>query len=617
MSSTFDHQHFLKNLSNHSGVYQMLAENEEVLYVGKAQNLKKRVASYFRADLKNPRIASLVKQIKNIKVIITHSDNEALLLENNLIKQLKPRYNVLFRDDKSYAYLYLSDDKDFPRLDFYRGPKQQNGYYYGPYSSSLAIRETLNLLQKLFKVRQCNDVFFRNRTRPCIQYQIKRCTAPCVKYVSAEDYQQQVRCVKLFLQGKNQQLLNELIKQMDYASVNLQYEEAARYRDQIASLRKVQEKQSIYSQVDNLDVIALIKKHAIVCVQVLMFRQGRLIGNRAYFPKVPTEMPDEEIVASFATQYYLSELHQEDIPKLILVNVRLHDQTWINDILSEQAKNKIQIKQPQRGDQLRLIELASMNAEEALKNHLLDKHQFFQRMEALQQSLNLAALPQRIECFDVSHLQGEATIASCVVADTQGMVKRDYRRYNITDITKGDDYAALKQVLTRRYSKIKSEEGILPDIIMIDGGKGQLQQAITVLEELQISGITLLGIAKGPGRKAGLETIFIAPQSSIKNTAAEGKISAIQMHDEALLMLQFIRDEAHRFAITGHQKHREKKRFQSHLEDIPGIGSLRRRNLLQYFGGLQEIKRASVDEIAKVSGISKPMAEKIYEYLRK
>jgi excinuclease ABC subunit C len=608
MTGQFVYKQFLKNLSAHPGIYQMIGKDQEILYVGKAQNLKKRVSSYFSRETKNSRISSLVKQITDIKVIITSSEKEALLLENNLIKKLRPRYNVLFRDDKSYPYIYLSNHKSYPRLDFYRGNRQESGNYFGPYPSATAVRESLGLLQKLFKIRQCSDNFFRNRTRPCIQYQINRCTAPCVSYITPEAYQQNVALAKLFLGGKNQELLAQLIKQMEQASAKLNFEEAARYRDQIANLRKVQERQYITSDGEDVDVIALARHGDTVCVQMLLFRAGRLIGNRDYFPTAHVLMPEEEIMDGFITQFYLSPNHLEDVPKMILINYLLSEKEWLESLLAETAGHKVVISKPERGDRVRWLDMATKNAENALANHIVNKKNFYERLTALQQSLQLETQPQRLECFDISHTQGEATVASCVVFNENGPDKKEYRRYNITGITKGDDYAAMRQVLTRRYSKIKTGEGILPDIIIIDGGKGQLHQAEVVLEELQITGVILLGIAKGPGRKPGLETIYLT-----------GKERAIELLPEAnaLLLLQQIRDEAHRFAITGHKNRREKKRMVSPLEMIPGIGAERRRRLLYYFGGLQEIKRASIEELTKVVGISRGLAERIYENLHR
>ncbi len=604
--TNFDAKTFLKNLTERPGVYQMLAKDGQVLYVGKAQNLKKRVTSYFSRNQTNVKTKSLVKQIHDINVIITETDSEALLLENNLIKKYQPKYNVLFRDDKSYPYIFLATESKFPRIDFYRGSKKKKGAYYGPYPSAGAVRESLNLLQRLFKIRQCSDTFFNNRTRPCIQYQIKRCSAPCVDYISAEDYQQSIALAKLFLEGKNQQLMTDMIQKMEQAAQHLDYEQAAIYRDQIANLRKIQEQQYITSDGHDVDVIAVAKEQHDASVQVLMFRAGRLIGNRVYYPKVTTELDEQDVLAGFLSQYYLTPIHQKDIPKEILIAESITDINWLARVLTETVNHKVKIYQPVRGERRRWLQMALANAKSALKAHLASKLNYVKRMQALQKTFKLANLPQRLECFDVSHSSGEATVASCVVFDNQGPSTKDYRRFNIEGVTKGDDYAALRQALTRRYTRIKMGEGVLPDVIIIDGGKGQLHQAESVLEELQISGVTLLGIAKGTTRKPGLETIFIS-----------GEPNGIALPPDSLTLhlLQQIRDEAHRFAITGQKRRLEKQRKVSTLETIPAVGPKRRKALVNYFGGLQEIKKASVAELAKVPGISQALAKEIYDRL--
>lgn len=605
-AAKFDAKTYLKNLTERPGVYQMLAEDGNVLYVGKAQNLKKRVASYFSRSQTNVKTKTLVKQIHDIKVIITETDSEALLLENNLIKKYQPKYNVLFRDDKSYPYIYLATAAKFPRIDFYRGSKKKKGAYYGPYPSAGAVRESLNLLQKLFKIRQCSDIFFNNRTRPCIQYQIKRCSAPCVGYISAEDYQQSIALAKLFLEGKNLQLMTDLIKKMELAARQLDYEQAAIYRDQIANLRKIQEQQYITSDGHDVDVIAVAKEKHDASVQVLMFRAGRLIGNRVFYPKVTAELEPQDVIAGFLSQYYLTPIHQKDIPKEILIAEPLADTDWLARVLAETASYKVKIYKPTRGERRRWLQMAIANAQSALKAHLASKLNYVKRIQALQKTFKLANLPQRLECFDVSHSSGEATVASCVVFDSQGPTTKDYRRFNIEGVTKGDDYGALRQALNRRYTRIKMGEGVLPDVIIIDGGKGQLHQAEGVLEELQISGVSLLGIAKGASRKPGLETIFIS---------GEPNGIALPPDSLALHLLQQIRDEAHRFAITGQKRRLEKQRKVSTLESIPAVGPKRRKALVNYFGGLQEIKKASVAELAKVPGISQALAREIYDRL--
>jgi len=603
---TFDPKSFLKNLTTRPGIYQMLDDQETVIYVGKAKNLKNRVSSYFRGDHQQTKTAVLVKHIHDVTVTITASENEALLLEANLIKKLKPRYNVLFRDDKSFPYLLLSDHPEFPRLDFYRGRKQTKGRYFGPYPSAGAVRESLNLLQKLFKLRQCSEPFFRNRTRPCLQYQIKRCTAPCVGYIEPEAYQESVRHAVLFLEGKNQEIINELIQQMDQASEAKHYETAAQLRDQIAQLRRVQEQQYVMGEGKDADIIAVLIQADVVCVEILYLRGGRLIGDKAYFPKAPKQAEPSEVAAAFLSQFYLNTKSHRGIPPFIIINTEMEDHDWLEAALSDVAKRQVSIAHRVRGERAKWLTMAVNNAQHTLESHLSNKMSFYRRLESLQAVLPLESLPERIECFDISHTMGEATVASCVVFDREGPANSDYRRFNIKDITPGDDYAAMHQALTRRYTRIKKGEGRLPDLLVIDGGKGQLHEAEKVLESLQITGVALLAIAKGPARKPGYESLFMT-----------GKTQAFSLkHDSsALHLLQQIRDEAHRFAITGHRQRRDHARKTSRLEDIEGVGAKRRRDLLKCFGGLQGITSASAEEIAKVPGVSLLLAQRIYDAL--
>ncbi len=602
----FDPAAFLASLTARPGIYEMLDVKGEVLYVGKAKNLKKRVASYFQRRLADTKTLALIEQVNNVVVTITNNENEALLLEDNLIKKFKPRYNVLLKDDKSYPYLFLSAHPQFPRLDIHRGPKRQKGRYFGPFPSVGAVRETLTLLQKIFKIRQCSDNFFSLRIRPCLQFYIQRCTAPCVSYITPEDYQRNVHYVELFLDGKNNEVIEELASKMDKAALNLDYEAAARFRDQVVSLRRVQEKQYMMGGSGDIDLVAAVQKLGVVCIQVQSIRNGRFLGGKSFFPAVPPNTNLNEVLAAFLPQYYLDTARGEVIPEMIILNAKLTETDWISNALSQQLGHKIQITERARGKAKQWLELATTNAQHSLHRHLADKVSYYQRFETLQTELQLPSLPQRIECFDVSHSLGEATVASCVVFDAEGPLKPDYRRFNIKNIQKGDDYAALNQALSRRYTRLKEGEGLLPDILLIDGGKGQLAEAIAVLEELQVSGVLLIGIAKGPERKPGLETLFIV-----------GREHPIHLSPDstALHLLQQIRDEAHRFAITGHRKQRAKARSQSPLEDISGIGAKRRRELLRQFGGLQEIKRASVEDIAKVPGINRELAQRIYDNL--
>lgn len=600
----FDSKAFLKTLTSRPGVYRMLDTEGTVIYVGKAKNLKRRVSSYFSRHDNSPKTRALVSQICNIEITITHTENEALLLENNLIKEHKPRYNILLRDDKSYPYIYLSDDA-FPRLGFHRGSRNSKGRYFGPYPSASSVRESLNLLQKLFPVRQCENSFFRNRSRPCLQYQIKRCSAPCVDYISDECYREDVRHAVMFLEGKNSDIIDELLQRMDQASRELEFEQAARYRDQIANLRRVQEKQYVMGESSgNLDVIAAVQQNGVGCVQVFFIRNGRNLGNKTYFPRHTAQAESTDILSAFLPQYYLAGARS--IPAEILINEELEDQPLLEKVLGEQAGRKVAISSKLRGDRARWLQLATTNAEQALASHLANKQNIMARFEALQEALELDDMPQRIECFDISHTMGEATVASCVVFDTNGALKSDYRRFNIEGITPGDDYAAMQQALTRRFKRLKQGEGKFPDILLIDGGKGQLSQAEQVLEELQVIGVILIGVAKGPTRKPGLEQLILSGQDTPIILPADSP---------ALHLIQQVRDEAHRFAITGHRQRRAKARRTSPLEGIAGLGPKRRQQLLRQFGGLQEVARAGVDDLAKVKGISRNLAQSIYDTL--
>jgi excinuclease ABC subunit C len=601
----FDPKAFVKTLTGKPGVYRMLDAEGTVIYVGKASNLKKRVSSYFQKNISSPKTRVMVSRICNIEVTVTHTENEALLLENNLIKSLKPRYNVLFRDDKSYPYIYLSE-QTFPRLSFHRGAQRAKGRYFGPYPSSGAVRETLNLLQKLFSVRQCEDSFYNNRSRPCLQYQIKRCTAPCVGLVEPEQYQADVRHAVMFLEGKSSEVIDDLVRRMEQAAADLEYEQAARFRDQIASLRRVQEKQYISAESGDLDVIAAAVERGVGCVQVFTIRGGQNLGNRTYYPKMEAGQLETEdatrLLDSFLPQYYLRA--GRPIPSEILLSHAASEPELLEQVLSEQSGHKVALSYRLRSQRARWVKMALQNARQALRTRLNSQSSLLQRFEALQEALNLDEMPRRLECFDISHTMGEATVASCVVFDTNGPLKADYRRFNIKDITPGDDYAAMHQALSRRYRRLKEGEGKLPDILLIDGGKGQVSQAEEVLTELQVSGVLLLGIAKGPDRKPGLETLYLSEQKTEIILPADSR---------ALHLIQHIRDEAHRFAITGHRQRRQRSRTTSPLEAIPGLGPKRRQLLLKQFGGLQEVARAGVEDLARVNGISPKLAQQIYD----
>jgi excinuclease ABC subunit C len=588
----------------------MLDGNGNIIYVGKAKNLKKRVNSYFQRQL-DAKTLQLVKLVKSIEVTITRNEREALLLESSIIKAEMPRYNVIFRDDKSYPYLKFSIHESFPRLSFHRGSKQESSKYYGPYPSAREARVALSLLQNIFKLRQCDEIFFKSRTRPCLQYQIKRCSAPCVGYISKEDYQRDVKFARLFLEGKNSMVIEQLIKKMEEASDKQFFEQAANVRDQIALLRGLQERQIIIGATKDIDVLGIAVSNDVACVHVLVIREGRMLGSRQYFPNktaviTPSESAEETILSAFILQHYLAKESENGLPAIILLPFQLRDAKDLAEVLSEKAES-VQLQTANRGDKARWVKMAMLNAEQALRIKASYKMDLSNRFAALQETLQLEAIPEKIECFDVSHTLGEATVVSCVVFDVHGPVKKEYRRFNIRAATGGDDYRALTEGLTRRYTRLKSEGGALSDILLVDGGKGQLSSARAVLEELQVAGVTLMAVAKGPARKAGLETVYIS---------SNGDTHRLELSPTALHLIQQCRDEAHRFAIAAHRKQRARKRQQSTLEFIEGIGKGRRLKLLQYFGGLQEIKQANVDELAKVPGISRALAERIYETLQ-
>ncbi len=605
IKTEFDYSAFLPTLTTKPGVYRMQNKDGKIIYVGKAKNLKKRVSSYFNRSNQTVKTQVMVSHITAIEITVTHTENEALILECNLIKSIKPQYNVTYRDDKSYPYIYLSTKQTFPRLSYHRGAKKAKGRYFGPYPSAGAVRDSLNLLQKIFQVRQCDEHFFKNRSRPCLQYQIKRCSAPCVGLIEADAYAEIVRLATLFLEGKNTQVIDELVNKMEQLAVALEYERAAVIRDQIAALRKVQEKQYVTGEHDNnLDVITIIIRDGAASIQVFNVRGGINLGNKSYFPKLSGEASTHEVLSAFIAQYYVGKSGVRLLPPEILVNDLPADNAWLESALSEQANKKVKITAKTRGDRARWVKLALANTDIALSTYVSGKANMLNRFEKLQEALSLDSLPQRIECFDISHTMGEATVASCVVCESTGPVKSDYRRFNIEGITGGDDYAAMEQALTRRYRRIKEGEGKLPDILLIDGGKGQLTQAENVLEELQISGLILIGVSKGPDRRAGLELLHIS---------GEQRPMKLPSNSPALHLIQFIRDESHRFAITGHRQRRAKKRSSSPLEEIPGLGPKRRQQLLKQFGGLQGISRAGVEDLANVKGISTDLAEKIYD----
>ena len=602
--SAFDSAAFLKNLTSQPGVYRMYNSQEEVIYVGKAKNLKKRVSSYFRTNLDNAKTRSLVSQIANMDVTVVNSETEAFLLENNFIKKYKPRYNVVMRDDKSYPFIFLSDH-EHPRLSFHRGPQKKKGEYFGPYPSAWSVRESLRSMQRIFPVRQCEDSYYRARSRPCLQYQMQRCSAPCVEgYVSDEEYNEQVNFARLFLKGKNQQVIGGLVEKMEKASEALNFEAAARYRDQINALRKVQERQWVAGTQDEMDVFGFAFKGNMACIQVMFIREGQLLGSKAYFPKVPNTADEQEVFESFFLQFYLAG--NKVIPKQIVLSNTLSDEDAIAEVLASEAGHKVHFFKGAREEKRKYLQLAQSNAQTALDAQYSQQKSVFARYLDLEAALEVDTPIQRMECFDISHTSGQQTVASCVVFNREGPHKSDYRRYNIEGITPGDDYAAMAQALKRRYKSVKEVQKI-PDLLLIDGGKGQLAQAEAFFEDWpHDKKPMLLGVAKGTTRKPGLETLILA---------GSHQVLPMDSHSPGLHLIQHIRDESHRFAITGHRNRRQKVKTTSSLESIPGIGAKRRQTLLKFMGGLQGLKKASKDEISNVPGISPELAETIYDHL--
>lgn len=653
----FDSKSFLKNITTRPGIYQMFNQVGDIIYVGKARNLKKRLSHYFQKQAMPPKTLALVSQIAHVEVIVTETEQEALILEYNLIKKYRPRYNIIFRDDKSYTYIVLTDHS-YPRLmrqygrhgaprvntwslelpgfvplhgttpwlsaiqsgatsrrsssrihsrtkaqTFAKADKIK-GHCFGPYPQSTVVRAVIDFLQKFFKLRNCNDTFFRSRSRPCLQYQIKRCTAPCVKYISEKEYAEDVKHALLFLSGQSDQLIKTLENQMENASKNRQYEIASKYRDQIVGLREIQSKQHVAVKKGEVDVVVVEVKEDQICIYLLMIRQGNVLGNKTFFAKLATESTEAELLSNFIMQHYLNEA--AELPKEILLPIKIKEDELLENTLSETVHHSVKIKFPKRGVAKKWIEMAQLSAKEALQSRLLKTASMHQQFLALKQALNLEHMPKHIECFDISHTMGEATIASCVVFNQEGASTSDYRRFNISNIKPGDDVAAMYQALKRRFLKAKENSGKLADLIIIDGGKTQLRQAEKVLQELEMTGVKLISVAKGAGRKPGLEKIFLSSQSAPLFLPPDSP---------ALHLIQLIRDEAHRFAISGHRKRREKSRRRSVLENIEGVGAARRAMLLKHFGGLQGVVKASKDEISKVHGINHELAQRIYDVL--
>ena len=603
-SQPFEAKNFLEHCSERPGVYQMYAEDQSHLYIGKAKNLKKRLASYFRTDLEHPKTRLLVSKIAKIDVTVTNTETEALILERNLINSNRPPYNVIFRDDKSYPYIRLSKHP-FPRLSFFRGSRKNDDQYFGPFPSSQSVRDSLNLLQKMFKVRQCEDSFFKNRSRPCLQHQIGRCSAPCVDLIDKDSYSESVRQSIMFLQGKSNSLGEELQQQMQIASDKLDFEQAALYRDQISQLHRIQEKQYVEGKRGNIDILGAALSSGNACVQLLFVRQGRILGSRSFYPKTGIAESVSDILEAFIGQHYLAA-EKSNLPAEIITAIPLDAEQELSAASENLCGRHLVITHNVKAGRARWAEMAQQTAEQNLLAKLHSKQQIEQRFEALQHSLDLEELPKRIECFDISHSSGESTVASCVVFQHDGAKKSDYRKFNIEDITAGDDYAAMRQAITRRYTRLKKGEAALPDILLIDGGKGQMTQAIEVLNELQIEEVLIVGVAKGTTRKPGLETLFVGSHENAVTLKGDSP---------ALHLIQQIRDEAHRFAITGHRQRRDKTRRSSPLEEIAGVGPKRRQQLLKHFGGWQEVDRATVEDLVKVPGISKKIAQDIYAAL--
>jgi excinuclease ABC subunit C len=595
----FDSATLIGGLPSLPGVYRMLGAAGDVLYVGKARDLKKRVSSYFQKTSHSPRIQIMLSQVASMETTVTRTEAEALILENNLIKSLSPRYNILFRDDKSYPYLMISGG-EFPRLGFHRGSLDKANRYFGPFPDSNAVRDSIQLLQKVFRLRTCEDSVFANRSRPCLLHQIRRCSAPCVKLIDAESYAADTERAQMLMDGRTDDVMAELAVRMSDASAQLHFEQAAVFRDQIQSLATVKSRQYIDSgKALDADVIACALKPGSACVNLVMLRGGRQVGDKSFFPQNAQDQTRADVVSAFLNQHYLLQ----PIPPLLIVGDDSIDADELGAMLSEHAGRRVQLVIRPQGERRVWSDMAQQNAELALAQKLREQSTQEKRLLALRQALSLPETVRRVECFDISHTQGEATVASCVVYDRMDLRRNEYRRYNIDGITPGDDYAAMRSVLTRRYEKISREEGIMPDLILLDGGKGQVSAGKAIMAELGLADIHLVGVAKGPERKAGMEELILAGTDTVVSLAAD---------NPGLHLIQQIRDEAHRFAITGHRARRGKARVTSSLESIGGIGAKRRQQLLASFGGLKGVIDASIDDLAKVDGISKKLAEKIY-----
>jgi len=600
--NTFDAKEFVGTLPRRPGVYRMYGREGELLYVGKARSLKDRVGSYFSPAKIDPRIHALVNQIANIEVTVTNSETEALLLEYNLIKAQKPRFNVVLRDDKSFPYIHLREDHEFPRLAFYRGGRGEPGRYFGPFPNAGAVREMLQQLQKLFRIRNCRDTFFANRSRPCLQHQIGRCSAPCVGLITREVYAQDMAAAVKVLEGRSSEVNADLQARMEQAAEKLEFERAAEIRDQLAALKRIQSQQVVTAEAErDVDVFAIVGDPGEYCISAMLVRGGRNLGTTSYFPRAALAEPNEALV-SFVMQYYATQ----EPPPEVLVSLKLEDADSLSQVLAERAKHAVEVRCPSRGLPARWVELTIENATQSLQMRKQQRQGVQEMLAALAAELDLPELPARIECFDISHTGGEGTVASCVVFGPEGPLKKEYRRFNITGVTPGDDYGALRQALQRRYTRIREGEIPPPDLLLIDGGLGQINEVHEVLAEIGFEDVTLVGVAKGPDRRPGQERLFI-------HGAAAPRI--LEAHSPASRLVQRIRDAAHRFAITGHRRKRARRYNESVLEAVPGLGPSKRRALLKHFGGLQEVMKAGVADIEKVAGIGTSLARTIYDHL--
>ncbi len=598
----FDPKEFTSALPKRPGVYRMFGADHEVLYVGKAKSLKDRVSTYFAPGNVNPKVHALVQQITDIEVTVTGSETEALLLEYNLIKAHKPRFNVVLRDDKSFPYIHLCVDHEFPRLAFYRGSRSAPGRYFGPFPNAGAVRDTLNQLQKLFKIRNCRDSFFANRSRPCLQHQIGRCSAPCVGLVTREAYAQDIEAAVKVLEGRDEEVTVQLQIRMEEAAARLDFERAAQLRDQLAALKRTQTQQVVTADDErDVDVVGIVGEPGEYSVSVMLVRGGRNLGTTSYFPRAALAEP-EEALASFVMQYYATQ----EPPPEVLLSRKLDDEESLAQALSTRANRTVRVRAPARGLGVKWVELTQDNAMQALRMRASQKQGMEEMLAALAQVLDLPEAPGRIECFDISHTGGEGTVASCVVFGPEGPLKKEYRRFNINGIIPGDDYGALRQALERRYTRVRDGEIPAPDLLLIDGGLGQISQVHEVLSGLGFGDITLVGVAKGPDRKPGQERLFV-------QGVAEPRIP--EAHSPASRLVQRIRDEAHRFAITGHRRKRARRYNESVLETVPGLGPAKRRALLRHFGGLQGVVRAGISDLEQVAGIGASLARSLYDHL--